>query len=46
LVHAALTVYDLPELRGIVDAAGKLDVERPLDALGQPIEPSKTPSGS
>jgi hypothetical protein len=36
LVHAALTVYDLPELRAIIESASKLDIERPLDALGQP----------
>ena len=46
LVHAALTVYDLPELRAVIESAGKLDIMRPLDALGQPIEPNETPPGA
>ena len=32
-VHGALTTYDLPDLAGTL--AGKLTIERPLDALGQ-----------
>ena len=36
LVHAALTVYDLPELRSVIQPHSQLDVQQPLDALGQP----------
>jgi hypothetical protein len=46
LVHAALTVYDLPELRAVIKSAMELDIEGPLDALGDPIEPDQPPPGA
>jgi dienelactone hydrolase len=39
LVHGALTAYDLPELRSVLESAGKLRLDEPLDAAGRPIEP-------
>jgi hypothetical protein len=46
LVHAALTVYDLPDLRAVIKSASELDMEGPLDALGHPIEPDEPPPGA
>jgi cephalosporin-C deacetylase-like acetyl esterase len=39
LVHGALAAYDLPELRSVLESAGKLHLDQPLDAAGRPVEP-------